>query len=733
MPNVLSKRVRSSLIYLLISIGVTALVILLTQDVVFEFAPLQRAELSFIDARFQYRGTNPTIHDSSKVIIVEISQESFKSVPDKWPWPRTYFAKLIRNLKLAGAKAVGIDIVFSSGDQLNPDNDKEFRKALRETGNVVLAGKMEEQKNEYTLLSGNENYGNYYIDSSSLIGFVNTRGDADGVLRRYIPFVVDPGRQLRLPTFSLAILNAYYGKDKSYTAEPEDSCFHYLDKPIPSYDEISFLINYYGYSGTFRRMNFANVIDDKDFKTTDEIDLETEINTFDDSLTGYLYDGTFKDKIVLVGSTQPEDKDLFFVPIGEGKQSGDNQMYGVEVHANVIQNIIDNNFITRQPLWLTILIVLVLSLFTFVLTASLKAIKSKRNTLVELLGIAIILAEALIVYAVSMKLFVTKSYLTDMTSPFLAIVLSYLGSTVYNYLTERKQKVMIKNMFSHYVNRDVVNELVEHPDRLQLTGDRREMTVVFTDIENFTTLAEKMKAEDLVTVLNEYLNEMTSIIFSNRGTVDKYEGDAIMAFWGAPIPHQDHALQACKTAVEMQYAIVTIRERWKAAGLQPIHVRIGINTGEMIVGNIGGSGKYEYTVIGDSVNLGARLESANKQYRTNIMISESTYRKIADQVIARELDMLVVAGKTEPIRVYELIGLTDGNITPERKRFMDYYTTGLAHYRKREWKIAVEHFEKALEIYPEDYPSQIYVERSHLYQASPPPDNWNGVFILRTK
>jgi adenylate cyclase len=176
-----------------------------------------------------------------------------------------------------------------------------------------------------------------------------------------------------------------------------------------------------------------------------------------------------------------------------------------------------------------------------------------------LLGLLIVAAELFIVYAVSLKLFVSDSYLAEMTSPFLAILLSYVGSAVYNFVTERKQKVMIKNMFSHYVNRDVVNELVDNPEKLQLTGVRRQMTVIFTDIENFTSLAERMPAEELVAILNEYLNEMTAIIFKNLGTVDKYEGDAVMAFWGAPIPHEDHALLACKTAIEMQVSILAKR------------------------------------------------------------------------------------------------------------------------------------------------------------------------------
>jgi adenylate cyclase len=732
MPQSLSKLLRAFFNILGISFGVTTLILLLTQDILFEFTPLKRAELSLIDMRFQKRGSVLKFHDSSKVVIVEISQESFKSLPEQWPWPRTYFARLVRNLKRAGALAVGIDVIFSSGDSRDSKNDEDFRRALHETGNIVLAGKLESEQHEYTKRSYDD-YDNIYIDSLSNVGIVNTRVDADGVLRRYMPFGVDPGKDRRIPTFAFSILNVSFNKTSSYTAEIVGNHFQYLDKSIPRYDQTSLLVNYYGPSGTFRRMKFEDILDDKDFKTVEEINLGQDVNTFDDPDNGYLYDGTFRGKIVLVGSTMPEEKDLFSVPIAEGRQEGDNQMYGVEIHANVIQNILDKNFIIREPLWITAAIVFGLSLFTFALTAGLKAIKMQFSALIEIFSIAVIAAELFILYWVSLKLFTEQSYLADMMSPFLAIIVSYVGSTVYHYVTERKQKVMIKNMFSHYVNRDVVNELIEHPEKLQLSGERREMTVMFTDIENFTALAEKMKAEKLVAILNDYLNEMTAIVFANSGTVDKYEGDAIMAFWGAPIPQPEHALLACRTAIEMQRSLIGIRQQWRTGGLEPINVRIGINTGEMIVGNVGGSGKFEYTVIGDSVNIGSRLESANKQYKTNIMISDGTYNKVEGRVVARELDMLVVAGKTEPIRVYELIGMLDSNISPEQIRFMDYYSKGLTLFRGREWKSAIKEFTKALELFPSDYPSQIYIERSHLYEISPPPDDWNGVFVLRTK
>ena len=733
MSKASSKTSRAFLVNLGISFVVTALVLLLTQDILTEFPPLRRIENSLIDLRFQRRGAIGNVNDSSRVVIVEISQESFKSLPAPWPWPRSYYTRLIRNLKRAGAKAIGIDLVFSSADLRNQGEDDDFRRALKETGIVVLAGKLETDQQDFVKREHGENYGNIFIEPGQHIGLVNAQTDADGVLRRYMPFAYEPALERRIPTFSFAVLNVFFNQAPAYTTDIDGGYFHYFSRDIPRFDNTSFLINYYGPSGSFKRVKMADVLDDKDFDTVEEISTGESTNTFDDPDYGYLFDGTFKDKIVLVGSTMPEDKDLFPVSIAKGLQEENNKMYGVEIHANVIQDVLDKNFIVREPAWITGLVVFGLSLFTFVFTAGLKAIKTKMSLAIEALGVAIIAAELFIIFWASVKLFTEKNYLADMTSPIVAIIICYVGSTIYNYVTERKQKALIKTMFSRYVNPTVVDELVAHPEKLRLGGERKELTVFFSDIEKFTTMSEKLPPEYLVMLLNEYLTEMTQIVFTSNGTLDKYEGDAIVAFWGAPIAQSDHAFRACRAALDMQTALAEMRKRWMKERKPLLNVRIGLSTGEMIVGNMGGKDRFDYTVIGDSVNLGARLEGANKQYKTNIMMSEPTYRHVKDLVIARELDLLVVAGKTEPIRVFELIGMSDDTIPAPSLACAEEYSKGLALYRERNWDEAIRCFEAALRAKADDYPSQIYIERSELYRAAPPPRDWNGVFIMMTK
>ncbi len=729
-----------------IIVVVTVLVLVLTQDFLFEFPPFRRAELSLIDLRFQRRGPRRRAVDSSAIVLVTISRESFKSLPARWPFPKSYYVHLLRNLKRAGARAVGLDILFNRGDARDSVGERELRRTLHEVNNTVLAGSVETDQSSYLLREEREHYGNIFIDSTQRFGIVNVRTDVDGIFRRYMPFVYDPAHDRRLPAFSMAVLSAYLRQPPAMTVQNERKVFRYGSHEIPKYDPTSFLINYYGPSGSFPRVDIANVLDDKDFKTVEELNNPgLEINTFDDTTrmpsldgtgdvpNGLLYNGTFEGKIVLVGSVNPEDKDLFPTPIGEGRQSGDNLMFGVEIHANVIQQLLDSTYIRREPLWMTILLVFGLSAFTFTLTAGLKAIRASYSVAIEFLGVAIVFSELFIIYWGSIQLFIHQNFLADMMSPITAVVVSYIASTIYNYITERKQKVLIKGMFSHYVNPTIVDELVADPGKLRLGGERKELTVLFSDIENFTRISEKISPEYLVQVLNEYLNVMTAIIFAHQGTLDKYEGDAILAFWGAPIPQGDHAVRACRAALDMQASLDGLRRLWDAEGKPLFHVRIGINTGEMVVGNMGGASRFDYTVIGDSVNLGSRLEGANKQYGTGIIISENTYQKVRGEAVVRELDMLVVSGKTEPIRVYELIGMQSDQLSPERRKFLDRYTDGLRLYRERAWAGAVEAFQDALELSPGDRPSLLYLERIGVYEQSPPPDDWNGVFVLTSK
>lgn len=711
---------------------VALFILVITQEGILKLGILERLELASIDYRFQSRQTDPAFRDSANVVIVEISEESFQSLPSRWPWPRSYYARLIRNLKAAGARAVGIDLILGSKDVYSERNDDNLRAAIHTTGIAVLAGKTEVLDERYVRTTSTETFGNIFFPIDSSLGLVNIRNDADGVYRRYSPFFETSwGR--RIPTFGFAILNRANSLPPLTTAHPTHDGFAYAGKKIPAYDAASFLINFYGPNGTFRHIKFADVIDDDSLMTTEETRTGEAINTFSDPDYGYLVDGTFKDKIVLVGSTVPEDHDLFPVSIAHGTQTGDNLMYGVEIHANVIESFLRNDFIRKQSNPSEILLVVLLTFVTFLVTSSLKGLKTKHALIVELNGFLFAVAEVFIVGYAAIVLFNEQHYLLTVVSPVVAVVGGYVASTVYHFVLERRQRLLIKSMFSTYVNPTVVEELIKNPEKLALGGERRELTVFFSDIASFTTIAERMPSQKLVELLNEYLSAMTEIVFKNDGTLDKYEGDALMAFWGAPIPQHDHALRACRTAMEMQRELEHLRRSWHDQGKPILNVRIGINTGEMTVGNMGAKRKFDYTVIGDSVNLASRLEGANKLYGTSIMAGQRTYELVQKEICGRELDLITVQGRSEPAKIYELLQLRDGPLENTLEQFLSIYAEALALYRRREWEAALHAFEHALRLRPGDRPSQLHIERARFYALEPPPDNWDGVFAMRTK
>jgi adenylate cyclase len=257
--------------------------------------------------------------------------------------------------------------------------------------------------------------------------------------------------------------------------------------------------------------------------------------------------------------------------------------------------------------------------------------------------------------------------------------------------------------------------------------------VIFSDVVGFTTLSEQLTPEALVSLLNQYLTEMTNIIFKYNGMLDKYEGDAIMAVFGAPIAHGNHALNACLAALDMQEQLKQLRSLWGKQGRPQLYARVGINTGTMVVGNMGSENRFDYTVMGDAVNLGARLESANKQYNTFIMIGENTYQAAKDHLIVRELDIVRVKGKTELVRVYELLSTREKGISEQKVKILDHYSKGYSNYLTQNWDEALKDFQLALQVDPNDGPSRTYVQRCQQFKENPPGEGWDGVFVFRTK
>lgn len=734
----------------------TALItVLLTQNVIFTIKPLSDLELKFLDNRFDAR-SEITMHDSSQVVIVDINQDCYDQIPrpyNRWPWPRSIFAHVIKNLNEAGVKAIGLDIVMSDPDGFSTKNDSLLTNVIRKYKNVVVAGKLDiQQENILNRLSNfkvtsakrgplivkqktNEDYYNIFYDADSSVGLVEVSYDDDGIARRYYPYAKSLVTKKRIPSFGFALLNKYYGLPKNYVAKTKGDNFIYGNKIIPKFDNFSFLINFYGNNlqSVFKHVSLIDVLNDKSFKTTDELNIGQDINTWDDPDYGLLYSGIFKNKIVLIGSTMPEDQDLISVSVSQGDQQGSNQIYGVYFHANAIQNVIGGDFLFKESKFSAVLSVVLLSLLVYFMTSFLRMIKSKYNYLLEIINVLLVAGGIYSVYLINLYLFTHNNLVAEIVSPSVAIALGYLGSTAYNFLNERKKNVVIKGMFSQYVSSALVNQLIENPDKLKLGGEKKNLTILFSDIIGFTSFAEKKTPEELVKFMNEYFNAMTEIVLKNNGTLDKYIGDAIMAFWGAPIPLADHAIKACSTAIEMRNTINILREKYSSNPNDQIDIRIGVHTGEVVVGNMGSHKRFDYTVMGDNVNLASRLEGASKQYGTRVIISEKTYNYIKDNFVVRLLDSVRVKGKSKPTKIFELIGFIDDTKAEEKINKLKFYLSGLEKYNKKNFGEAYKYFDKSIQQNHDDKPSWTYLERCQFYLENPPAKDWDGVFELKMK
>jgi adenylate cyclase len=279
---------------------------------------------------------------------------------------------------------------------------------------------------------------------------------------------------------------------------------------------------------------------------------------------------------------------------------------------------------------------------------------------------------------------------------------------------------------------EVVDEIMRNPGAIRLGGERKELSVLFSDIAGFTSISEQMDPETLVELLNKYLSAMTDIILRHRGNVNKYLGDGIMAIFGAPRGDPNHASLACFAALDSQSELAKLREQWKADGQPEISARIGINSGWLVVGNMGSQARMEYTVMGDSVNLASRLEGANKFYDTLILLGPRTYELAARDIEAREVDLMRVKGKKEPVVVFELLA-RKGYLSAEQRRAIETYSEGLEAYKHRDFKTAAAQFEAVLALDPRDGPSRVYLERAKEYLVAPPPADWDGVYKLKSK
>jgi len=435
-----------------------------------------------------------------------------------------------------------------------------------------------------------------------------------------------------------------------------------------------------------------------------------------DILSGRTAKDAFKDKIVFVGSTALGVYDLRVTPFS-------NVYPGLEVHANVADNILRQTFLFR-PNWASffdLAAILFMGLVTGLVLPRLRALFS-----VLLIGVLFVGY-----LMVSQRLFVHQGIWLNMVYPLLTMVVVYTAVTLYRYIVEEREKRKIRGAFSFYVNPSVVNEVLKDPEKLKLGGDKKELSVLFSDIRGFTSLAEEMEPEMLVTLLNEYLTDMTNVVFELDGLLDKYIGDAIMAVFGAPLEQNDHPLRACHTALLMLDRLAAMQQRWRAEGTPQLDIGIGINTGPMVVGNMGSERRFDYTVMGDAVNLASRLEGINKEYGTQVVISEFTYGWVKDDFFCRELDAVRVKGRARPVKIYELLAFR--STKNPKVEIIEPFSQGLLYYREQEWDKAEEKFKEVLSTIPGDMAAALYLQRIATLRQESPGAGWDGVFTMKSK
>ncbi len=428
-------------------------------------------------------------------------------------------------------------------------------------------------------------------------------------------------------------------------------------------------------------------------------------------------DKEVRNSFVIIGHVGTSTTDIGVNPFAK-------EYMNVGTHASLVNTVLQRDFLDELPEWYSMVLGLLAALLTTIIIWKMQPLHS---VIVGMLFLIFIVA-------VDLGVFITKGIYLPPVIPMFSVFFTFATLTVLKFLQTARDRAYIRNAFSHYLSTDVINDLLSDPDKLRLGGDKKYMTALFTDVRGFSSISEQLDPTELVRLLNAYLTEMSDIIMEQHGTIDKYEGDAIISFFGAPIDYENHAERAIRSAVRMKRAEALLNQQFINENLSPekVYTRIGINTGEMVVGNMGTAQKMDYTIMGNSVNLASRLEGVNKQYGTWILVSETTFKEGGSDFAARRLDRVRVVGINQPVRLYEIIE-EKYEIPDSTQEALGLFDEGLQAFENWDWESAKSIFLEVLEILPDDGPAQFYLERCNKYIKKAPPKTWDGVFSLTLK
>jgi len=631
-------------------------------------------EAKLYDLFMQQRGHIPL---TEKVAIVAINEETMRTLNIQWPLPRSLYIQAIENIRRAGGEVIVFDVQFPETAQISligkenaglVDNvNSKLEQYDRDLGiishqnKVVHACKIEREGNKHFLLLPNSRI----MEAKPKIGLVSNFTDRDNALRKYQ--IMDDLNNNNYYSLSLKAFSLYH--DCPLKVDKTQRIVSCADQVIPYFLNYLSPINYRNKAGTFagdKTINasstyysFIDLIDLTSGMSSDELDFFSDVEV-DEELASKLEDmgidsnqvsqtnldklitkQAFKDKIVLIGSTLKEHHDYFHTPFGF--------MPGVEVHANFLDSLLADDLLAHLNHYLFLsAFFIILLFFSFVC--------QKYNAYRTLVLLLIILIVHYVTTLISLKYF---NLIIPKLDIFFSFLIIYLYNLVNKYLQEAKAKLEIKNAFQHYMAPELVEELISDPKQLQYGGAKKEISVLFSDIRSFTTYTESHPMEETVAMLREYLTEMTKVVLENKGIIDKFVGDELMALYGTPIKDKDHAYNACKTALEMRERLNLLQAKWKEEGKDIVEIGIGVNSGFAVVGNLGSEQVFDYTAIGDVINLGARLEASNKKFpsENKIIISEFTLEYIKDRAEVAYICNEYVKGKNEGVDIYHLLSL----------------------------------------------------------------------------
>ncbi len=559
-------------------------------------------ELKSLDFRFQIRGP---IVSKVPIVLVSIDQDSFDELNLPWPWPRTIHAMLIRKLAASQAKLIAFDVLFTE-PKPDPREDKALADAIRIAGNVILAAEFTEVPSDFGTRTTVSLPIPLVREHALGYGPANLVTDRDGIVRRARRALTFQDR-----TFPGLAYQIYQGFVSPEALQGKEISFTPL------------LINFRGPARTYPIVPYYRIL-------RDEID-----------------PAVFRDKIVIVGAFSPSLHDIFPTPFSASEPTA-----GVEIQANLVDTLVANDPIQPFPGWVHIAILIFLSAITIWASFHFKPMKA----LIMILGLS-----GAHIFA-TLYLFSLHQLWMPMVPTFLGVWLIYGGITLDNYIREQKERIRLRATFSKYVSSDVVEELLEDREGLALGGKRRHITVLFSDIRGFTSISEQIGPEQVVSLLSDYLGQVTHIVFKHGGTIDKFIGDAVFAIFGAPKSHGDDALRAVKTGLEMIELVESLGPKWTQIIGRPLKVGVGINSGEAVVGSIGSEIRSEFTAIGDTVNLGSRLEGLTKELGVPMLISEFTAAELKDAIPLRALRQVKVTGREAPLLVYCPESLLEGAV-----------------------------------------------------------------------